>query len=63
VAGGGVYGAIASRRARLVVPKEVAMLSTWRASTDALLETPGLSLLRHAPTLGASLIDFTGDYR
>jgi hypothetical protein len=51
-----------ARSERLVLPREVAALSTWRPMTDVLLETPGRQVLRSPAPLGASIIniDFTG---
>jgi hypothetical protein len=59
------YRMIGARTARLTVPREVIALSAWRPGTDVLLDTPARSLLRHAPQLGASLIDvkLTGEFR
>jgi hypothetical protein len=51
------YTWMAERSARLTVPNEVVALSSWRAPTDVLLETPGKTLLTNAPELGASLVD------
>jgi hypothetical protein len=59
LATGLAYRAIAARAGRLTVPTEVIALSAWRPATDVLLETPGRSLLKHAPRLGASMIDIT----
>ena len=65
LAAGFMYRAISARASRLTVPREVIALSTWRPGTDVLLDTPGRNLLRHAPQLGASLIDvkLKGDFR
>ncbi len=67
LAAGLTYRAISARNGRLTVPREVIALSAWRPGTDVLLETPGRSLLQHAPQLGASLIDVKlkggGDFR
>ena len=51
-----------TRAERIVLPREVAALSTWRPMTDALLETPGRQMLRNPAPLGASIINvnFTG---
>lgn len=59
------YRVIDARAARLTVPREVIALSAWRPGTDVLLDTPGRSLLRHAPQLGASMIDvkLKGEFR
>jgi len=56
---------LAVRRERLMIPNEALALSAWRPASDALLETPVSSLLRHAPELGASLLNTssTGDFR
>jgi hypothetical protein len=65
LAAGLTYHAIGVRAARLTVPREVIALSAWRPGTDVLLDTPGRNLLRHAPQLGASLIDvkLKGEFR
>ena len=50
---------------RLTVPHEVVALVRWRPVTDALLATPGSELLRHPPSLSASMLDVAagGDQR
>ncbi len=55
-AGMDVARRVAVWRARIVVPREVIALSTWRPLTAVLLETPNRTLLSETPRLGASLI-------
>ena len=44
-------------RIPLTVPREVVALSSWRPTTDVLLETSAKTLLRQTPQLSASLLD------
>lgn len=44
------------RPPRLVVPREVIALSSWRPPSDVLLDGPATSLLRHVPRLGESML-------
>ena len=48
-------------RTPLVLPREVAALSTWRPMTDVLLNTPGRELLRDTSPLGRSIIRLAED--
>lgn len=52
----GIAGYWAMRPERLVVPREVVALSTWRPMTDVLLTTTTPNMLSDTPRLGASLI-------
>jgi len=55
---GATYRLVA-RATRLTVPREVVALAAWRPATDVLLETPGSTLLRGVPRLGASILGET----
>jgi hypothetical protein len=50
------------RSERLVVPRVVTVLATWRPSTDVFLETPGRDLLRSTPTLESSILSATSTF-
>lgn len=56
---GAAYQFLSTRATRLTVPRAVVALAAWRPATDVLLETPGSTMLRELPRLGASILGGT----